>query len=129
MKGLTIIRDYIFWHYSAALLDILFIWRNYLWFVNHLFSVWLLIKTYISPWKRMSEKKPNVFDLEDFLSAILVNIIMRMVGMLFRTILLGIALFFYIVIIVAGFAFIIFWIVLPPLIIKLFVSGTSLIFI
>ena len=127
MNAFRLLRDYFVWHYSTALSDILHIWWNYLWFVNHLFSVPDVLRTWFAPWKRLQEKKVNIIiSPEDFFANIFVNLIMRMVGFVVRTALLGVALLCFLVIFIGGLSFLALWIFLPVLIVHFFVNGLRL---
>lgn len=127
MSILKVFRDYLIWHYSAAYLDILYIWRNYLWFVNHIFSVPDVLKSWISPFKRLQEDKVNILkNPEDFFANLFVNIIMRIVGTIIRTALLVIALLFFAVVFALGVSLFLLWTILPVLVGYLFINGIQL---
>lgn len=129
MPIFSVIRDYFVWHYSTALVDIFHIWWNYLWFINHLFSVRDVFMTWLAPWKRLQEKKVNILThMEDFFANLFVNIMMRIVGFVIRTALLLIALCSFLIIFISGFLFVILWILLPLLILHFFVNGFTLLF-
>lgn len=127
MVFFSITRDYLVWHYSTALSDILHIWWNYLWFVGYLFSVPEVLRTWFSPWKRLHEKKVNIFKSpEDFFANIFVNLIMRLVGVLIRTALLGVASLAFLIAIIGGVLLFVFWLILPALLIHFIGSGFKL---
>jgi hypothetical protein len=116
MGILSVARDYLVWHYSTAYVDIFHVWWNYIWFVNHLFSVPDVLRTWIAPFKRLHEERANILlHPEAFFSGLVVNIIMRIVGIFLRTALLCIALLAFIVVIIGGILFISLWTVLPVL--------------
>lgn len=60
MNLVSIAKNYLVWHYSAALSDMFYIWWNYIWFVNHLFSVPDVIGSLFSPFKRLQEERGNL---------------------------------------------------------------------
>jgi hypothetical protein len=127
MRIFSVVRDYLVWHYSNAISDIFHIWWNYLWFINHLFSVPDVFMTWLSPWKRLQEQKVNIVThTEDFFANIFVNIMMRMVGFVVRTALLFIALCAFLITIIGGVLFIVLWIVLPLIIAHFVVNGITL---
>lgn len=124
MALLLLARDYLVWHYSVAYVDMLHIWWNYLWFVDHLFSVPDVLRSWISPFRRLKEDNVNILkDPETFFGNLFVNIIMRMVGFVIRTALILIALIAFIAVFAAGAVFIVFWSALPVIIVHLLISG------
>lgn len=114
MNALLLARDYFTWHYTRALADIFNVWVNYLWFVNHLFSVKDVLFTLFAPWKRLHENPINPLkDMEAFLSSVFVNLIMRIVGMIIRLALIAIALVAWAFVIAVGLVLFPTWIFLP----------------
>lgn len=129
MSLLKVLRDYLIWHYTTALIDILYIWWNYIWFVNHIFSVPDVLRSWISPFKRLQEDKVNLLKSpEEFFSNLFINIIMRIVGTFIRTALLFIALCFFAVVFAFGVTFILIWMILPILVGYFFINGIQLLF-
>jgi hypothetical protein len=127
MRIFSVARDYLVWHYSNALVDIFHIWWNYLWFINHLFSVPDVFMTWFSPWRRLQEQKVNIVThTEDFFANLVVNIIMRIVGFFIRTALLFIALCSFVAIFIGGAIFFVLWILLPLIIAHFVVNGLML---
>lgn len=104
---------YIRWHYGAAFQDITRIWLNYLWFLFHFFSIKLLLKTFFQPFRRVQEEKQKTFNLQDIAETLAINMMMRFVGMVLRTVILaiglGVILFFFL----GGILFYIFWTAFP----------------
>ena len=87
MVGMILVRvflDYSLWHYSSAYRQIFSVWRNYLWYVNKMFSVTLLLRTLLSPWKRMTEVYQGSFDIGRLFEVILMNLMSRFVGLIIR---------------------------------------------
>ena len=127
MSFLKVFRDYLIWHYTTAYLDILYIWWNYLWFVNHIFSVPEVVGSWVSPFKRLQEDKVNILKSpEDFFANLFVNIIMRIVGTILRTAIIFIALCFFVLVFLCGVVFILLWTVLPMLVGYFFINGIHL---
>lgn len=124
MQILSIARDYLVWHYSVALVDIMHIWWNYVWFVNHFFSVPDVAKSWIAPFKRLQEEKVNfIKSPEDFFANLFINIMMRIVGTIIRTALLAMALLSFIFVLCAGLTIFITWLALPVLVGHFFITG------
>ena len=124
MQIVTLARDYLLWHYSAAYGDIVGITRNFLWFVVHAFSVTDMLRSLFAPFRRLKEepvrflKSPN-----DFLANLTVNAIMRIAGLFIRTAFILIALFLSVALIFFCVLLILLWTILPALVAYLFVSG------
>ncbi len=123
----SVAKNYLVWHYSTAYNDLFHIWWNYLWFVNHLFSVPDVIMSWFSPFKRLQEDKVNILlKPEDFFANIFVNIIMRLVGTFIRTALIVMALCCFTIVIVGGVLFVVLWTALPILLADFVINGLQL---
>lgn len=130
MPALSLARDYILWHYSSAYIDIIYIWWNYLWFVNHLFSVPEVARSLFAPFKRLEEEKVNILLYPaEYFANLFVNIIMRIVGFSLRVAILSIALLGFIVVFFVGAFTLILWSILPALVIHLFLGGIRVFFL
>ncbi len=130
MPFLSLARDYLVWHYSRAYVDIVHIWWNYLWFVNHVFSVPEVAKSWFAPFKRMQEDKVNIIKSpSDFFANMFVNLILRMVGICIRTSLLVIAFAVFLVVFGLGVAFLCAWTVLPLLVGHFYITSVRILFL
>ena len=78
---MKILIDYLFWHYTSAVQNILKIWLNYLIFLYHYFSIDLLSSTLFKPWKReyLAKTKPY-FSLEEWSTRFTFNLFSRLIG-------------------------------------------------
>lgn len=125
---MSFIFSYLFWHYTKALKNIFGIFANFLWVTYRFFSLPLLFRTFFSPWRRLGSQYESTLDIGEFFGTLIVNTLMRIVGMFIRffTILLGILSL--ILIIIAGIGFFIVWILLPFIIVWLFYKGVIKIF-
>ncbi len=129
MIYLSVAKDYLQWHYTTAFADIFRIWRNYLWFVNHLFSVKDVLLTLFAPWRRLQEKTVNPLkDMEGFFSALTVNLLMRLVGIVIRLALLLIALVGFFFVIALGLLVFVAWIFAPFFFAHAFIKAIGLLF-
>jgi hypothetical protein len=127
MDVLSIIGHYLKWHYSRALGDIFHIWQNFIHFFYNFFSVGHLARTFIEPWHRLGEeRRTKALDLEDIFEVVVVNIVMRLIGVVMRTILITFGIIFMLLTVAAGFLFYIFWLSLPVLVPLLFAAGIRL---
>ena len=128
MALFNLVIGYIVWHYSKAFADIWGILKSFLWFFYHFFSIQVLFLTLFSPWKRMSEKKRPGFKIIDFLSVLIVNTIMRVLGFFMRITLITTGSIFIVLVLVLGILFFILWIFVPLIIIATLIAGFTLLF-
>lgn len=83
MSGTFMLLDFSFWYYTRAFRDIFAVWFNFMWFIVHFFSIPLLLRTLLAPWKRVTdESRPK--SIEDFLATHLMNGMSRVLGALVR---------------------------------------------
>ena len=129
MPPLSLVRDYFVWHYSIAYADIMNIWWNYIWFVNHLFAVPQVITHMFSPFKRLQEDKVSfIKDPGAYFGNMLVNMIMRVVGFFIRAAIICIAIIGFSFVFLIGAATLVIWTILPALIFFWLTSGIHLLF-
>ncbi|HSE35271.1 MAG TPA: hypothetical protein VLB83_04050 [Candidatus Paceibacterota bacterium] len=129
MGPFILAKDYLVWHYSRAVLDMAYVWRNYLWFLNHMFSVPEVALSLFSPFRRLQEKKVNILlHPEDYAANIVVNIMMRIVGTIMRTALLSIALILFAFVFGFGAFMFLLWFALPVLIPYFLITSLRLLF-
>jgi len=120
--------EYFVWHYGEGLRDFFRVFGNFLWAVYNFFSIPLLLRTFFMPWRRLQEeKKQQGFHAEEFFGNIIVNIIMRLVGMLVRLVTLIIGAAIIIIIFCASIVSLVVWLTLPLVVAVLFVFGLTLI--
>ena len=124
-----IVRDYFVWHYGRAWWELWGVWRNYLWFIGHFFSLSQLMRSWFAPYKRITEGRGNRWDAEDIAGFIIINILSRIFGAIARTIIIGLGLIALLVTIAIGFLIYTVWMILPILIIGLVGISLSLFFI
>ena len=125
----SIIHNYFVWHYTRAWWELWGVWRNYIWFVTHFFSIPQLMRSWLSPFKRITEGRGDKWSTEDFAAYIIVNILSRVVGAIVRTVVIAIGLIALLVTIAVGFFIYTVWMILPLIIIGLVGGGLSLFFI
>ena len=129
MRFLVVAFNYITWHYGRAILEFSHIYKNILSFLLNFFSIPILVRSYFAPWRRMGEDytKNIVEDFGNVASVFVVNFIMRLVGMVMRTIIIIFGL--SVVILVALFypVLLLVWLLLPLIIIFLILLGVGLI--
>jgi hypothetical protein len=113
MRALLIAPFYIHWHYGRALCGIKDITGNLIWFIWHFFSIGILFETLFSPWQRIKEEHKRGLDIENYLSTLLVNMVMRLVGIFIRFIFICIGLVCVMSVFIAGIIVFALWLALP----------------
>ncbi len=122
-------RSYLGWHYSSALVAWWRIYGNLLWFLSHFFSVALLFRTLFSPWRRLAENYPRRLAPTAIAETLVVNLLMRLVGLVIRVIFLSVALVVLATAFFLGWIVLIVWLLAPFLIPILFLTGFYLTFL
>jgi hypothetical protein len=117
MRALLIAPYYIHWHYSRALQGIQDITTNLVWFVWHFFSIGILFETLFAPWQRIQETRKRGLDIEGYLSTLLINLVMRCVGVFIRMIFIVIGLVCCAAVVLGGVVVFLVWLVLPLVIV------------
>lgn len=126
MLFLSIVHHYLFWHYTKAFGEIFHIWKNFMWFVTHFFSLRQLAASWFSPWKRTVEDRGEKWNLEDFAGYIIINILSRLVGTVIRTIIIFLGIVSLFVTFLGGIALVTFWVLTPFILIILLGFGLTL---
>jgi len=122
----AIIRDYFVWHYTEAWFLLWGVWRNFLWFIIHFFSLPQLARSWFAPFKRITESRGDKFSLEDFASYIIIGFISRVIGAIARTIIIIIGLIALITTIAGGFVTYLLWALVPFIILGVLGMSISL---
>lgn len=128
MNFLSVFLRYLKWHYTKALLSTFSLWKNILVFLFNFFSIKSLLGNFFTPWKRLADNYPKRFNLQIYFFTFLVNTIMRVLGVILRSIVILIGLLTCLVYIVILPLTLIFWLALPPIIAWLIIKGLLLIF-
>ena len=120
---------YIRWHYTQGVVDLVHIVGNFVWFWYEFFSFRLLLRTFFVPFHRLADEGPVGLDIGKLSERIIVNTLMRVVGMVLRS---GIMLFGAILIVVTvllGIGFFVIWLCAPLVACALVLFGLLRIFI
>ncbi len=124
MKFFMIVPQYLYWHYSAGFVEWTRNLFNFLEFEFHFFSVKDLLLTLFSPFQRLKEKySGSPLDIEAILSVLLVNIIMRFVGFVVRSVLLIVATVVITLSFLATLLLLLIWVILPFLLVGLLLGS------
>lgn len=101
------------WYFIEEPREIFRIWKNFLKFNLEYFSIVLLLKTFLAPWRRYKMSYGRGFDISRYLESFFSNLIFRMLGMVVRTVLILLGLLSQIFIIFLGIIVFIWWFFLP----------------
>jgi hypothetical protein len=105
------------WQFYEVPKFLLEVWQNYILFALNYFSLPLLFKSLISPWRRYRWNYPKIFDVGEFFSTLISNIFSRFLGFLMRIVLICVGVLFQAFVILAGLVIFLLWILLPIIII------------
>jgi hypothetical protein len=122
---LTILHHYFIWHYARACKEWFHVWGNLLWFVAHFFSLSQMARSWLSPWKRMTEPRKKAWDIEEWLSAFFINVLSRLIGAVMRTVIIIVGLTTLGVLLVGGVFITLSWIVAPAAVFFLILLGVT----
>ena len=122
---MAILHHYVVWHYTQAFFQFFNIWRNLIWFVVHFFSLPDLLRSWIAPWKRITETRAKAWDVEDFIGTIIINLLSRIIGFIMRTIVIILGTFSLFATLIGGVGGLLVWVVAPALIIFLLILGVA----
>lgn len=122
----TFFFHYFAWHYSRAIVDIAGIVLNFRWFFHEFFGVSYHLQTFFVPFQRLKETATHALDLEDIATSFIVTTLMRLVGMVFRTVAIVCGIFLQLVTFVFGGLMLLVWLFVPLLLLVLFGSGVVL---
>jgi hypothetical protein len=128
MNAIKLVPIYLRWHYTTAIVDLFRIDGNIFWFLWHFFSVPETFRTFFSPWQRMNEGYKKGFDIENIATTFVTNSLMRIVGVVMRSILLFFALVSFFVTSILLVLLFIIWIFMPVFLIMLAFFGISALF-
>lgn len=128
MAVLSLKLQYLMWHYTRGIRDVLLFWQNMLWFISNFFSIPILMRNLFSPWRALEDKRTTTaFVLSDVLSVFLINTIMRVVGFFIRIIFLSVGFALYVLMALSGPLLLIVWLLLPIIMVASLVAGIALI--
>jgi len=107
---------FLFWYYRYGIRLYLLHWYFNLVWINHYFSLPLLIKTIFSPWKRLIIKeKRSGFNITKIVEDATFNLVSRGIGAVVRFSLFWAGAFILLLYFFAGAVGFIIWLIFPPL--------------
>jgi ATP-dependent Clp protease ATP-binding subunit ClpC len=115
-----LILQYFYWHYLVAPKNLLGIWRNFLIFFWHFFSIGLLVRTLFFPWKRiiLVKRRPG-FDIKEFAERVFANLVSRFFGFIFRSTVIFLGLLTEITVLFLGPVVLLIWVCLPLILVAI----------
>lgn len=124
----NIFLQYLSWQFLDVPKNILLGWKNFLKFGLNYFSLFLVLKTLFSPWRRYTWAYPKGFDIGKYSEVFISNLISRILGAVLRIFLIIIGILLEIFIIFAGIIIFLVWLALPALLIAGLILGLKIIF-
>ena len=121
--------DYFRWHYLKGPSALFHVWHNILLYVEQVFSIRLHALTLFSPWHRVTEKRRKKWDIEDWASAVVVNVMSRFIGFFLRSFLILTGLLIMLLLCLGLLVGLLVWILAPIIVSASILGGVSLIFI
>lgn len=119
---------YLKWHYSRALKNLFLIWKDFVWFIWYFFSIGELARTLFAPWRRLNEEYQKGLAVGSWGETLIVNTLMRLVGAIFRLVLIAVGLVLLLLVIVLLLPALALWLALPAVLLSGFIQGLILIF-
>jgi len=120
--------DYLIWHYSRGTKSYLAIWRNFIEFFWNFFSVKPLFLSLFLVWRRDTNPHGRGFDLEEFFKNLVLSIMSRFIGAIFKSAVIISAFLIELTALIAGIILFFVWLALPGLIIYFLLSGLLYLF-
>ena len=115
----NIIILWFLWHFYEMPKFLFLIWKNYFLFGLDFFSVPLLFLTLFSPWRKYKWNYPKGFTITEYFNTFISNLFSRIIGTICRIVLIMLGFLSQIFIFVAGILVILFWILIPFILIAL----------
>ncbi len=122
MNFLFFFWEYVGWHYGKALSEFIEVWKNIIWFLYHFFSMPLLVRTLFSPYRRLEVHERHI-GLEERMSNLVANTLMRLLGFVLRTFMLTLGAVVMIATACAGIAAFTLWFLAPITLLGLIIVG------
>ena len=126
MKFLATFLGYLKWHYITALSTVFSFWKNILVFLFNYFSIKNLAGNFFTPWKRLADGYPKRFNIKIYFFTFVSNSIMRIVGIILRSIVIIFGLTCCVVYITLLPLTLMIWLALPVIIAALIIFGLIL---
>ncbi len=126
MLLIELFLNYWRWHYSRAILNIILIWKDFIWFLWNYFSIKQLLRTFFVPWKRLREESAGISELFNLFTSVVVTFLMRIIGVIIRSIVIITGLIFILLALAGGVLFLVFWITMPVILTVTLTAGVQM---
>lgn len=123
----NIFFQYLSWHFFDVPKKILKAFKNILLFNLEYFSIFLLLKTFFSHWRRYSFAYPRGFDIKAYAGVFFSNLISRISGAVVRTFLIVLGILVEILILLLGGIVFLGWFFFPFILVLLLYFGLKFI--
>jgi hypothetical protein len=117
LKKQSILILWFLWQFYEMPKFLIGVWVNYFIFASNLFSIPSLLKTFFSPWRRYKWQYPRGFDIGEFFSTFVSNLISRILGAIMRIVLIIVGILFQIIVVISGLVFLLGWLLMPLIIV------------
>lgn len=129
MKSLQVFFKYFKWHYGKAIASSVSLWKNLALFLLNFFSIKTLVLNFFTPWKRIYDSYPEWYNFKEYFSTLIMNTLMRIVGMFIRFFVIIFGLICTFIFIISYPFALLTWLVLPVIILTIILAGITLIII
>ena len=119
----NIISLWLIWQFFEAPKEILKGWKNYLKFNLNYWSVPVLLKTLLSPWRRYSSTYGKGLHPWRYFETFVFNMMSRIIGAVLRVVFIVAGLFIEVLILLGGVIVFLGWLVLPVILFFGFIFG------
>lgn len=123
----AVFLQYLSWHFFDVPKKILKAFKNILLFNLEYFSIFLLLKTFFSHWRRYSFAYPRGFDIRAYAWVFFSNLISRILGAVVRTFLIVLGILVEILILFLGGIVFLGWFFFPFILVLLLYFGLKFI--
>jgi len=114
------------WHYGRAVKGLVGIWKNFIIFVREYYSIPLLLRTLVAPWRRDITRRPRGLDIKKLFESFAFNLISRSIGFFIRSITIIIGFICLLGVIILGILALIIWLLLPVILLFFIIKGLLL---
>jgi len=123
-----LLLKYFQWHFFEATWNLVRAWGNILWFNYNFFSLGILLRTYFSPWRRISWDYGRGFSIGRFVNVLTSNLTSRFLGAIMRSFLIVMGVIVQLILFVLALFTFAFWLFLPAIIMLSIFYGFFLLF-
>lgn len=120
--------QYLRWHYGPALRSYGRLAHDYLWYLEHIFSIRFLLRTLLLPWKRRNEQYFGG-GIEKYFEAVVVSFLSRVVGVVIKLpiIVVGcVSWLCLLLVLLLGFGL---WLMAPVLLLGMIIGGSYMLYV